>query len=467
MRVPLFGGSSKATAVEISASQTINWVPEAHPDYQYQTSMRKRPGLATWANGGAAETRGSIEFGGDLYAVVGDTLKKVTTAGAVTTVGSLLTSTGIVGMAKNATQILVVDGVDGYTSDGSSLTAIADADFPNTSTHCAFMDTYFIVNDTANAGRFHISGANDGTAWDATDIATAQRDPDSLVGLIVNNRELWLLGAETCEVWYNSGNPDFPFDPIPSGFSEYGCVAKHSIAKIDGSVYWLSQNEHGHGMVMKSQGLRGLRISTHPIETRIQALGTISDAIAFTMQWEGHIFYVLTFPTGDATFVYDATTELWTEWNGLNTGRFRGQTHTLFNGEHVIGDYQDGNLFQAKTTQLSDAGTEIPCTRIDRHIADSDLHRVLFHNELEIQFEAGVGNSDVTDPQMMLRYSDDKGHTWSNELTRSLGKIGEYDNRVIFKQLGKSRDRVYEVRVTDNVKANIVTAWLDVEVGDA
>ena len=67
------------------------------------------------------------------------------------------------------------------------------------------------------------------------------------------------------------------------------------------------------------------------------------------------------------------------------------------------------------------------------------------------------------DPQVMLRFSDDGGHTWSNERWTSMGKIGEYYKRVIWRRLGmtiKLRDRVYEVSGTDPVKIAIMGAEL-------
>jgi hypothetical protein len=67
------------------------------------------------------------------------------------------------------------------------------------------------------------------------------------------------------------------------------------------------------------------------------------------------------------------------------------------------------------------------------------------------------------DPQVMLRFSDDGGHTWSNEHWKSMGKIGQYYKRVIWRRLGmttKLRDRVYEASGTDPVKIAIMGAEL-------
>ena len=65
----------------------------------------------------------------------------------------------------------------------------------------------------------------------------------------------------------------------------------------------------------------------------------------------------------------------------------------------------------------------------------------------------------------MLRYSDDGGHTWSNELWRSIGKIGNYDARARWNRLGASRNRVYELSMSDPVKWVVLGANLEVKRG--
>jgi len=70
------------------------------------------------------------------------------------------------------------------------------------------------------------------------------------------------------------------------------------------------------------------------------------------------------------------------------------------------------------------------------------------------------------DPQAMLDWSDDGGHTWSNEHWASIGVIGDYTARAIWRRLGRSRNRIYRVSITDAVKRVIMGADLEAEVGD-
>jgi hypothetical protein len=81
----------------------------------------------------------------------------------------------------------------------------------------------------------------------------------------------------------------------------------------------------------------------------------------------------------------------------------------------------------------------------------------------KLLIQEGQETSTAKDPQVMLRWSDDGGHTWSNEHWRSMGLVGQWGRRVIWRRLGmtlKLRDRVYEVSGTDPIKIAIMGAEL-------
>lgn len=74
-------------------------------------------------------------------------------------------------------------------------------------------------------------------------------------------------------------------------------------------------------------------------------------------------------------------------------------------------------------------------------------------------------NNMGEDPQAMLRWSDDRGKTWSNELWRSIGQAGQYKQRIRYNRLGQALDRTYEWSMTDPVKRIIYGAVLDGDLG--
>ena len=113
-----------------------------------------------------------------------------------------------------------------------------------------------------------------------------------------------------------------------------------------------------------------------------------------------------------------------------------------------------------------DDGDPLPAIRVCKHVAGGGLNKI-FHHRLQLDIEPGVGlvTGQGDDPQMMLKWSDDGGITYGNEIWRSMGKIGEYRTKLVWSRLGGSRDRVYWSEITDPVKRVIVGAALDTTEG--
>jgi hypothetical protein len=289
------------------------------------------------------------------------------------------------------------------------------------------------------------------------------------VAINVDHREAWLFGSDSVEVWYDAGGVDFPLVRIQGAFNEIGCAAPFSVAKLDNSLFWLGQDARGQGIVYRANGYNGVRVSTHAVEYAIAQYGVISDALAYTYQQEGHTFYVLTFPSANATWVYDAATQAWHERAGLTNGEFtrhRSNCQCNFKGSIIVGDFENGNIYTFDLQTYADNGSAQKWLRSWRALptGTNNLKRTA-HHTLQLDCETGVGLStgQGSDPQAMLRWSDDGGHTWSNEHWSPMGAIGKYGHRVFWRRLGmtlKLRDRVYEVSGTDPVKISIVGAEL-------
>ena len=301
--------------------------------------------------------------------------------------------------------------------------------------------------------------------------------PDNLVSLICDHGQVYLLGENTSEVWADVGTFPFPFQRIPGSSSQQGIAAPFSIARLGNSFAYLSKNNRGQAEIVIMNGYFPTRISTHAVENTLVDQN-ISDAVAYTYQLEGHETYVISFPTLDLTWAYDVTTGLWHKWLWVDSNnvyhRHRTQCSALFQGVVLAGDWQNGQIYKLDLTNYTDNGDTIRRLRRAPHLV-SDLQREYFE-ELQIQFQPGVGLTGITtplngevigaNPQAMLRWSNDGGSTWSSEHWASIGLIGKYQNRIIWRRLGWSRDRIFEVVVTDPIKAVIVSANLKATVGE-
>ena len=280
------------------------------------------------------EVRGLYVFLGTLYAIIDDTFYSVTDSGdTFTGLGTLNTSTGYVFIQDNDIEIMVVDGTDGYLFDGGVFAEIADVDFPGASC-LAYQDGYFIVC-RPDSDQYYISALYDGTSWDALDFASAEGDPDIAISMISDHRELWIFGADTTEVFYNSGATDFPFTRVPGAFIETGISAAGSISKIDSTIIWLSNNRQ----IIQAVGYQPTIISTRQIEYQFSTYNTVTDAISYNYTQEGQSFYVLTFPTAKKTWVYDVSTKFWHERTSFpygtwpNYDRHRSNCHAKYNNK--------------------------------------------------------------------------------------------------------------------------------------
>jgi len=548
MHTPILGSAYVARSINAANNRMVNLFPEAIPAGGLEAGFLNRaPGLEFLQSVGTGPIRALWAHqtnGSDFYVVSGQEVYKLTGMTATPTLLGTVSGTGPVSIADNGTQIFFACNPDGYIYNETTnvFAKITDPDFAGAVT-VAYLDGYFVFNQP-NSQIIWVSQLLDGTSVDPLDFASAEGSPDGVVGLIADHRQLWVFGTDSVEVWYNAGTADFPLQRIQGAFNEIGCVSAYSIAKLDNGLFWLGTDARGQGIVYRANGYTGTRVSTHAIEYAIAQYGNISDAIAYTYQQEGHAFYVLTFPSGNATWVYDVATEAWHERAGFDNGLFmrhRSNCQCNFGGNIIVGDFENGNIYRFDLDVYADNGgiqkwlrswralppgqnnfkrtahhtlqlnaemgvglgitpgqtadgilTELlnvpPAGPSYQLIAEFDWEYLATESGSELTTESGDGfESLVTfaysgpnidgaeivteefpatpgyDPQCMLRWSDDGGHTWSNEHWASMGKIGEYGYRTFWRRLGmtlKLRDRVYEVSGTDPVKVSIMGAEL-------
>jgi hypothetical protein len=354
-----------------------------------------------------------------------------------------------------------------------------------------YIDTFMIFNEPGTVS-FYSTLSNTIIPFDPLYVAGKVGNPDVLVGLIVVHREIWLFGALTTEVWSDVGAANFPFAPIPGVFIQHGCVAKYSIATWDLATFWLSQDKTGEVMVFMGMSYNAVRVSTYAIEYQISKYEVISDAIGFIYQQQGHVFYQLTFPSADKTWVFDISTKQWAEKVSIdNSGRehrHRANCHAFAYGMNLVGDWQNGNLYQFDPMNATENGLPIIRRRGFPHLESEGkrVHYSRFAADIEVGTVEGVttvvllsGAGDFNDdfnsdfgpgttqypvgyPLINLRWSDDKGRTFGNPVEQSLGATGQYLMQPQWRRLGIARDRVFELYWSTNAMIALNGAFVDV-----
>ena len=329
------------------------------------------------------------------------------------------------------------------------------------------VDNYFVYNNP-NTQQWAASNILSPVTYGLS-YASKFTGPDNLVSVIVDHGQVYLLGETTSEVWSDVGTFPFAFQRIPGSSTQHGIAAQFSVARLGNSFAYLSKNNRGQAEIVQMNGYFPQRISTHAVENSL-VNQYIEDAIAYTYQQEGHEVYVISFPTIDLTWCYDVATQMWHKWLWVDSNntyhRHRSNCAANFQNMVLVGDWQNGNIYEVDPNNYTDNGGEIRRLRRCPHLV-TDLQRQYFE-EMQIQFQPGVGLStgQGSDPQAMLRWSNDGGSTWSNEHWVTIGKIGKYKNRAIWRRLGQARDRIFEVSVSDPIKAVIVSANLKASEGE-
>ena len=422
----------------------------------------------TVATVAAGVVTGLTTVSNGVYTVVPGTPANTTTSGN----GTGLTLTLTFGTGTGGTGSYVITPSQTVASSGSPITLYAlnfsimpttDGGFSGADV-VDIVDNYFVYNrpDTQQWGSSNpLSPISSNLAFSSKDGA-----PDDLVSMIVDHREVYLMGEVSSEVWVDSGLFPFAFQRIPGTSTQHGIAAKFSVSRVGNSFAYVSKNIRGQAQIMMMNGYMPTRISTHAVENTLVDQ-YIADARAWTYQLEGHEVYVVSFPTLDLTWAFDIATNMWHKWLWVDSNnvfhRHRGNCHASFQGINLVGDWENGSVYQLNPNEYTDSGNEIRRVRRAPHLI-SDYQRQYFH-EFQIHFQPGVGLPDGSIPQAMCRWSDDGGSTWSNEHWTSIGIQGAYKNRAIWRRLGQSRDRIFEVVVTDPINAVITAANLKADAG--
>lgn len=466
MKIGLVGPSYEQRSLPFDAQRSINLFPVIDQMGKEVASMYSVPGKQLFANAGIGPVRGCFApANGRSFVVSGAGLYEIDSAGIATLRGSLDTSAGNVSIAENGLQLAVCDGSKLYilTYSSNSFTKVTDVDFPSQVGTVSYIDGYFIVNEV-NTGRFYISAINDGLSWGPLDFATAESSPDNLECVINALGQAWLFGTYSSEVWTNTGSSTFPFSRISGAKLEVGILSPYSAIEIDNSVMWVGRDRFGQGIVYKAQGFSPVRVSTTPIERRIQQATSPDDIKAYAYQDEGNTFYVLTGGGLETSLVYDLTTQQWHERAYFNDfGVFetdRASCHMFVFNKHLVGDKETGSIYHLSMDYFTDGDDELVRERVYTHLSDEGQR--IRYNALEIGFEVGVGLQTGLgeNPLVSLALSRDGARTWIDCGNAQMGATGQYQKKVEFRRLGIAEQMTFKIRISDPIKVAITGSYL-------
>ena len=474
-QIPLniFGGFYENQSVPMSHQNCINWIPQVAEGEALSTGALITPqSLVPFGTTGDESNRGAIVMAGIPYVVNGNALYSFDSAGAYTNYG-FISGTGRVSLASNGTKMaIVVPGGNAYQFDDSTstITQVTDGDYITSDT-VVYKDGFYVY--TASDGSvFFNSALNDPLTFDALDFGTAEINPDRIIAAHVNHNELFILGDETIEVFQNIGGSGFPFQRIDGANIQKGCYAKFSPVEFDNTFLFIGGGLNERAAIWRVVSSQSaVKISTDAIDHSIQKFTDDEIALAFsyTFTMNGQFIVAFTFESDaipSVTFCYNGTSQRWFQMqSGVDDNKWRVNAMARAYGKILCADTEDGRL-----GYLDDVYTEYGETVYQERTTQPYMTEgnTTFWSENELFMETGVGltSGQGSDPQIKMSYSDDGGRTFSADRTRSYGKIGEYDKRVVWRRLGKVPfDRVARFKNTDPVKCNILKMSGTIEEG--
>lgn len=452
--IPLAANTSEQ---DISGNELlVNVYPRASTGGKYPFNLINTPGLAFFCELPTFPVLGLHNNKDRVFAVTPSKMYEVFKNGTFKELGNV-DLVGRVSMEDNGIQVVVVDGFNGFYYDAreDEVKQITDDAFYPAST-VTYQDGYFLF-ERKDTGQFFISELLD-VSFDPLDFATAEGQPDNLVAILSDHREIFLFGTETIEVWYNSGASDFPFERNQGAFVEKGCGARYSVAKQNNTVYFIGSDL----MVYQMTGYTPVRISTHAVEKTLKGVD-LSDAFAYTYQDEGHLFYVLTIPNRDITWCYDISTGAWHIRQSYQFGRHQSNNAIFFDSKTLVGDFQNGRIYQMAGNIYTDDGQ--PVIREFVLPTLNNGREFLTVDSLEFDMGTGVGliQGQGDNPELRVYFSKDSGKTYSESFKRGrIGRVGEYLTRAKVNRFGAARQFTFKVEISDPIPIDIGGAWVEV-----
>ena len=468
---PLFGAGIQGRSLVVTAQRRLNCYFEQRPDGDKAgIVVYGTPGLVNLGTMPSVVRR-MLGTQSLLYVVAGTTLYSVSTTYTQTALGVLNTNSGTVSMANNPSQIIIVDGVNGYlyTPATNTFATITSPGFPNGANTVTFVSGYFVCEQPGSQ-YFWVSNLYDGSTWNALAFASAAQYSDNIkaVDNLIGN--LVLFSEKHTEFWQNVGTTPEPFAPIISATSEFGIAAIYSRAHVNQTICFLAMNPQGAPQVVQITGYNMAVISTPDLDYIMSKMTTVSDAIAISYVVNGHPMYQITFPTDDRSFMYDTATGLWSEMQtGVTTKystRHIAQYSTYFAGITVINEANSGKIDKFDTSVYTDNGQIIPREVITRH--GSANFNTFSVDELYVDMDTGVGlnSGQGVTPTLLLDVSKDNGRTFSTPRQLQIGELGKYRQRLIARRFGSSRDFVFRFRMTDPVQFTITDGAVSIREGE-
>jgi hypothetical protein len=468
------GGTGVAQALSGAVEDTVNLYVERLPDdAANEAALLPTPGFQRWGSATTdVGTRAMVSIANNrLFAIIGAGLWEFDINGAGTRRGTVALDANPAQLAYNG----VIGGQMGIASGGNiyaydlTTNTLTGPYLNGGYTHIAYASGFGLAFN-ATTGKVNLSNLNNLTVWSAAQFFQRSLFADPWRAMFVDqNNLIWLIGTDSFEVWYNTGQGTQPWAPLSGLVGVIGIVGPFAYAVAQAGNVWLARNQAGQGLLVMTHGGPPESLSSRAMASAVTTYsrnGGLADTEIVHHQTDAHLFTNITFPRG-GTWSYDSVEQSWTrrgKWNPA-TGSYaiwQPRCHGMAFGKHLVGDRTTGVIAEMDAsfaTELDGTGIR----RLRRTPALLSEKRRAPIDQLELLMDVGLGvqSGQGAPPTVLLRVSDDGGRTWSNELRASTGAAGAWRTRVYWTRLGLFQHAVAEFTYSDPVPFRVVDAYLN------
>lgn len=457
---PLVGPTYTNRSLPVSSQVTRNFYIEVNPQGGEPVSFNPFPGLKAFSTGLGAD-RGMGELNDVLYKVSGGDLVKVSSAGTQTIIGTIEGSGRCELQEDQAGNLVITTGVGKpYSYDGTTLTQGTDIDLPNAST-VTYINRRMVYDGTG--GDIAFADLSAPLTVNSANVIIAEAKPDDMRAVFAYKQQMYGFGAKSIQPMYNSGTGNPPYSFILNSTHEIGIDAIHSIGSNNKFAYFLGSDLIPYQL----SGLALNPIGNPAIGQAIDKYSRTDDAYGMCFTLDNQNFYLLSFPTGNETWLFNESAGLWTSLAfGTDGDQHLISDYRAIYGKHLVSDRRNGNVYELDFDTFTDNGDTIQHRRDTIAVNGRTFGRAgakVFMDRIGIEIEPGT--SLVTaESQIIMQYSDDNGRTWSSERFQSIGAQGEFGYRIDWFGLGDFYTRMFRFTMSDDIKWVLISADADLEL---
>jgi hypothetical protein len=298
--------------------------------------------------------------------------------------------------------------------------------------------------------RFFISTLNSAKFIDALDFATFEQRAGKGVRVIEDNGELIGLCSSWMEFWRDTGNADFPFEPI--GFKSRGCKAGNAVVKCDHTIMFPGDDNNIHRLDNYNPKI----ISSSEVSRLIESDASASSMIGFAWDRGGHSF--ANFTGTNWSRCYDAATQTWHKRESYGYTTWRAQHSVRAFGKTLVGDRLTGKIGYFDRDTYTEFGDPLVWKVISPPLHVFPNGAILDAVHFDLATGYGTLSGQGSSPKVMLRVSVDGGNTFGQYRELELGTTGDYKARVTARRLGRFGPKgiVFELSISDPVARALV-----------